>query len=201
MDSAAVVFDLGKVLLDFDYGFAARRFASRATAPPEAIRLALDQSPLLYRFETGQLTNAEFFAEVQRATGFQGDLDEFAAIFGDIFTPITPMVELNDRLRSRGIPTFIFSNTNDLAITHVRRVFPFFENFTGYVYSHEHKAMKPDARIYEVVERVTGRSGGELLYIDDRAENVAAGRERGWRAILHESPETTIREVSLAGLL
>ncbi|HVY68580.1 MAG TPA: HAD family phosphatase [Verrucomicrobiae bacterium] len=201
MAPAAVVFDLGKVLLDFDYGVAARRFAAQSTVPPEAIRLAMDQSPLLHRFETGQLSNEEFFSEVQRATGFKGDFAEFAGIFGDIFTPIPPMVELNDRLRARGVPTFIFSNTNGLAVSHVQRAFPFFQNFAGYVYSHEQRAMKPDSRIYEVVERIAGHTGEALLYIDDRPENIAAGRQRGWRAILHQSPAATIHEVVATGLL
>ena len=36
-----------------------------------------------------------------------------------------------------------------------------------------------------------GRRGADLIYIDDRPENIAAGAARGWRAILHESPEKT----------
>ena len=49
--------------------------------------------------------------------------------------------------------------------------------------------MKPDAKIYEALEKLTGRRGKEIVYLDDRPENVAAGAARGWRAILHESPE------------
>jgi len=30
-----------------------------------------------------------------------------------------------------------------------------------------------------------------LIYLDDRAENIAAGAARGWRTILHPSPERT----------
>ena len=33
------------------------------------------------------------------------------------------------------------------------------------------------------------RRGAEILYIDDRLENIAAGKVRGWRTILHETPE------------
>ncbi len=49
--------------------------------------------------------------------------------------------------------------------------------------------MKPDAKIYEALEKLAGRRGGDIVYLDDRPENVAAGAARGWRAILHESPE------------
>lgn len=60
----AVVFDLGKVLLEFDYGIVARRLAAHSGRDAEKIRGLLDQSPLLFRFESGQMTNDEFFREV-----------------------------------------------------------------------------------------------------------------------------------------
>jgi HAD superfamily hydrolase (TIGR01509 family) len=100
-----------------------------------------------------------------------------------------PMIELHAELRRRGFKTYIFSNTNDLAIEHIRRNFPFFQNFDGYIFSYEVKAMKPDAPIYEALENMTKRRGAEILYIDDRPENIAAGTARGWGTILHESPE------------
>ena len=197
----AVVFDLGKVLLEFDYGIVARRLAAHSGRDAEQIRGLLDQSPLLFRFESGQMTNDEFFREVSSLTDYTGALEEFADIFGDIFEPIAPMIELHAQLRASGVPTFIFSNTNDLAIRHIRANFPFFAGFTDYIYSHEAGAMKPDARIYEVVERRTGRCGAELLYIDDRLENVEAGAARGWRVVHHQTPEQTIAAVRAAGLL
>ena len=196
-----VIFDLGKVLLEFDYGIVARRLAAHSGRDAEQIRGLLDQSPLLFRFESGQMTNDEFFREVSSFTGYTGAFDEFADIFGDIFAPIAPMIELHAQLRARGVQTFIFSNTNDLAIRHIRTNFPFFAGFTGYVYSHEAGTMKPDARIYEIVERRTNRSGAELLYIDDRLENVEAGAARGWRVVHHQTPEHTIAAVRAAGLL
>ena len=196
-----VIFDLGKVLLEFDYGIVARRLAAHSGRDAEQIRGLLDQSPLLFRFESGQMTNDEFFREVSSFTGYTGAFDEFADIFGDIFAPIAPMIELHAQLRARGVQTFIFSNTNDLAIRHIRTNFPFFAGFTGYVYSHEAGTMKPDARIYEIVERRTNRSGAELLYIDDWLENVEAGAARGWRVVHHQTPEQTIAAVRAAGLL
>ena len=83
----------------------------------------------------------------------------------------------------------ISANTNDLAIEHVRRSFPFFRDFDGYIFSCEVGAMKPDAKMYEALEKLAGRRGAEILYIDDRPENVAAGAARGWRTILHKTPE------------
>jgi HAD superfamily hydrolase (TIGR01509 family) len=52
--------------------------------------------------------------------------------------------------------------------------------------------MKPEPRIYEIAERVTGCQGPDILYLDDRPENIAAATERGWQVILQETPEKTL---------
>jgi glucose-1-phosphatase len=187
----AIVFDLGKVLVDFDYTPATRKIAARSAKPPEDLHSHVGGSPLLIQYETGLITRHEFFEEVRRTTGFRGDLDEFGKFFADIFTPIPPMIKLHAELRRRGFQTYIFSNTNDLAIEHVRQNFPFFKHFDDYIFSYEVGAMKPDAKIYEAMEKLCGRSGADLIYIDDRPENIEAGNLRGWRTILHETPEKT----------
>lgn len=196
-----VVFDLGKVLVDFDYSIAARRIAARSTMPPQDIQHFIDHSPLLFRYETGLMTRGEFFEEIRKTTGFLGDIEEFGQFFADIFSPMDDMIALHERLRRDGVPTFIFSNTNDLAIAHIRRNFPFFANFDAYVLSYEHGAMKPDAKLYEVVERVTGRKGRQILYLDDRIENAQAGTARGWHVIQHQDANVSNARVRELGLL
>ena len=196
-----VVFDLGKVLVDFDYSIAARRIAARSTRPPADVQHFIDHSPLLYRYETGLLTREEFFNEVSAATGFQGTIEEFGSYFADIFTPIDEMIAFHAALRKSGTHTFIFSNTNDLAIAHIRRNFPFFANFDAHVLSYEHGAMKPNHKLYEVVERVTEKAGGQILYLDDRIENAEAGIARGWQVIHHSQPVPSIARARELGLL
>lgn len=195
-----VVFDLGKVLVDFDYNIAAQKISKRGRITPEAIQKLVDHSPLLYRLETGLMTNEQFFSEVCAATGFGGNFEEFSGCFSDIFSPIEPMIQWHQTLREKGIPTYIFSNTNELAIRHIRQRFPFFANFNDYILSYEHSAMKPDAKLYEVVERLSGKRGDSILYLDDRAENVAAGAARNWQTILQESPAKTLQLVRQFGL-
>src|SRR5262245_37737684 len=151
-----VVFDLGKVLVDFDYGLVVRRVAADSRASIAELQQLLVDSPLLFRFERGEIDSREFFAAICEATGFDGGFERFATLFGDIFTPIESMVELHDRVRERGIPTCVFSNTNDLAIRHIRGMFPFFSRFKYYVLSYEHGVMKPAGPLYEVVERLSG---------------------------------------------
>ena len=184
-----VAFDLGKVLVDFDYSIAARKIAARSAMPSGSINSFIGDSGITVKYELGLVTRREFFEQARQAIGFHGTFEEFGEFFADIFSEIPPMIELHAGLRRRGVPTYIFSNTNDLAIEHIRRNFPFFKKFDGYIFSCEVGAMKPDAKIYETLEKLAGRRGGDIVYLDDRPENVAAGAARGWRAILHESPE------------
>jgi len=196
-----VVFDLGKVLVDFDYSIAGRRIAARSNISAIEVQKFLDHSPLLYRYETGLMTQQEFFEEVRQTTGFRGSIDEFAGFFADIFTEMPEMTALHTTLRGRGIPTYIFSNTNDLAIVHIRRNFPFFANFDGYIYSYEVRAMKPAAKIYEALEKMSGKQGADILYLDDRQENIDAGAARGWQTILQTDPATSRAAIEKLGLL
>jgi glucose-1-phosphatase len=189
----AVVFDLGKVLVDFDYGIAARKLAENSAAPAAEIQAVIDQSPLLFRYECAQMTTREFFDEVRARIAYRGTFDEFAAAFADIFTEIPEMTRLHAELARSGLPTFVLSNTNEIAITHVRRNFPFFANFNDYIFSFEHGALKPQAAIYEVAEQRSGCRGAEILFLDDKPENVEAAAKRGWRTICHRSiAETTL---------
>lgn len=200
MPPKAVVFDLGKVLVDFDYGIAARNLAALSKVPAPQMQEIIEKSRLLVEFETGLTNRDQFFRNVCEATGYCGDQAKFNVLFADIFTVIEPMVEFHAALRKKRIPTYIFSNTNDLAVTHIHSRFPFFSNFNDYVFSFEHGAMKPQRKIYEVVERTTGMSGLEICYIDDRLENVETGKTMGWQTIWHKSPEETIaRYRSLSG--
>ena len=191
----AVIFDLGKVLLDFNYGRAAQVMAERSRVSEEVIRDALDQSALLYRFETGELSAREMFKEVVELSGYNGDFHEFAVAFGDIFTEIPEMIQLHASLRAANIPTYILSNTNELAVAFIRETYPFFRTFTGHVYSHVTRCMKPASAIYDEVERLSGLRGAELLYIDDRKENVLAGADRGWQVIHHVCASETVAAV------
>ena len=195
------VFDLGKVLVDFDYGIAIKKIAARCPNGRCDLDRLLHESTLLSRYETGQLSTSAFYLEARAASGFAGNEEEFGELFGDIFSPMQPMIDLHGELRRRGVPTYIFSNTNELAVRHIRRRFPFFSTFTGYVLSYEHGSMKPEAKIYDVVEAQTGKRGGQIVYLDDRPENVAAGSARGWQTILHQEFPTSRAALAAMGLM
>jgi HAD superfamily hydrolase (TIGR01509 family) len=196
-----IIFDLGKVLVDFDWSIAAKKIAARSTAPPEKFHQHLATSELLWQYECGQISREKFFETISGVIGFQGSHEEFNGYFAAIFTEMPGTIALHAELRQRGFRTFILSNTNDLAIEHVRRDFPFFNHFDGYIFSYEVGAMKPDAKIYAALEKLTGKSGADLIYLDDRLENIEAGAARGWRTVLHETPEQTRAALKNFGVL
>ncbi|HEX7654612.1 MAG TPA: HAD family phosphatase [Verrucomicrobiae bacterium] len=201
MSQPVIIFDLGKVLVDFDYSIAARKIAARSAKAPADLHAFLGSSPALVDYESGRLDRAAFFELIRQAIDFRGDLREFGGYFADIFAEMPGTITLQQQLRQQGFKTYIFSNTNDLAIEHVRRNFPFFAHFDGYIYSYEVGAMKPETAIYEAMEKMCGRQEADLIYLDDRAENIAAGAARGWRAILHESSETSRQALVKLGLI
>lgn len=188
----AVVFDLGKVLVNFDFGLARSRIAQKSSGALSNLKAISGDSPLLHRYETGQIDTEQFYREVKALLGYRGDADEFGRAFADIFSEIPEMVALSRRLREAGIPRHILSNTNPLAVDHIQATFPFFSEFDGHIYSYKVGAMKPDEAVYRETERVTGCAGDDLLFIDDREENVEAARALGWRGVVQKSPSETI---------
>ncbi len=197
----AVIFDLGKVLLDFDYTRAIERLLPRCGASLEELRRVLMQDSVLIAYETGLVSTPGFFQRLGAATGYRGSFEEFQAGFGDIFTPIEPMIALHAELRARAVPTYIFSNTNELAVQFIRARFPFFANFDGYVLSYEQRTMKPAPGMYEVAEQMSGLRGADLFYLDDRPENVEAGWQRGWQGVIHTDPAQSRAALEQTGIL
>lgn len=180
-----VVFDLGKVLLDFDYDIAIRRFSERSDAGIDKVHQLINSS-VQYDYESGRITTDEFFAYVKDGAGFQGDRSEFIDFFSDIFSPMEIMLKFFKRVKAAGIPTCVFSNTNEIAIQYISKQYPFYGYFDFYVLSFQEKGMKPDEPIYRVVEKKTMKSGESILYIDDRLENIETGNQLGWQTILQD---------------
>ena len=183
-----VAFDIGRVLLDFDYGIFVRRMAPRTRLDVSALDALLNQSPLLAAYESGQIDCAKFFRKIQADTGFNGTQEEFSALFEEIFTPIDAMMELHAQVVACGIPAWTFSNTNAMAVRHISRAYEFWARCAGHILSHEVGALKPDAAIYTTLESTTEATGYDIAYIDDLQDNVDAALKRGWSAVRYENP-------------
>ncbi len=61
MKISAVCFDLGKVLLHFDWAIMLERVAKKSPLPPQEIGRLLKEDPQIFVYETGGTTSAKFF--------------------------------------------------------------------------------------------------------------------------------------------
>lgn len=187
-----IVFDLGNVLLSFDFRVAANQLAKHAQLSAREIVSLINQSELLHQFERGEISSEEFYTEVAQASKYQESLDQFRMDFSDIFEEIQPMVDYFRQLKTNGNRVALFSNTNEMATEFIRKKFSFFSDFDVTFLSYQHGLMKPDAALYRKVETSLERSGKELFFIDDRPENIAAAIERNWSGIMHTDAHQTI---------
>lgn len=175
--SRTFLFDIGNVLVHFDFAKAARRLAERSEAAPDGIEALLE--PIKVDLESGRMSDDAFITQGIARIGFAGSRTEFAEIWSDIFTENRPMIALVDRLAGRHL-LYLFSNTSALHRDWLFGRFPVFARFDGGVYSYEAGCSKPHEPIYlEAVTRF-GLDPAGTIYIDDLPENIAAGERLGF---------------------
>ena len=176
----AFLFDIGNVLVRFDFSRAVRAVVPFSDVADEADALhRMDAVKLGY--EDGQISRADFLHEAFRILGYRGTEAQFIAAWQGIFTENEPMTLLVRALRGK-FPLFLLSNTNDMHVEGLFRDFPVFAHFTGATYSHEAKASKPHRAIYEIACRTHGLDPRTTFFIDDLAANIATAREIGFHA-------------------
>ena len=137
-----VVFDLGKVLVDFDYSIAARKIVARCTRPVDHGRFFDDHSPLLVRYEFGLATTRGFVRGNPGRERFRRHLRRVRRILCRYLHRDPGNDRSSRRPPAPGLSDLHFFDTNHLAVTHIRRRFPFFSQFDGYIYSYKHGAIR-----------------------------------------------------------
>ena len=191
----AIIFDLGKVLIYFDFkrGYQALEGLCPYTAVEIPKRIAA--TDLVDRFETGLVEPEQFFEELSRILGLNLQYDRFCQIWSSIFgRPLVPenMLEgLAARYR-----LVLLSNTNAIHFAMVRQAYPLLRHFHELVLSYEVKAMKPDPRIFQQAVARAGCRPEECFYTDDIAAYVEGARKLGIDAVQFESAEQIQREMA-----
>ncbi len=179
------VFDIGNVILKFDFGRAAARVADRCRLPEAEIVPALQ--PMHEDLETGRLSADDFIAEAVRRTGFTGYPAEFRRAFQEIFEVNEPIAALVEALHGAGQPLYLLSNTSDLHVSFFTREYDrVFDRFRDAVYSHEAGCMKPDPAIFRIAAERFGLDPAETVYLDDLPANVAAAVDAGYRGLIYD---------------
>jgi len=94
--------------------------------------------------------------------------------------PVAGTHELVRALDARGVPLYSITNFGVDAWGMFRPTFPVLDHFRDIVVSGHERMIKPDAAIFDLAARRFGHAPGEMLFIDDNADNIAAARALGW---------------------
>jgi 2-haloacid dehalogenase len=199
---SAVVFDLGGVLIDWDPRHLYRSLFDGDETAMETF-LATVCTPEWNRQQDMGRSWSEAIATLVAQHPDQRDLitaywERWPETLGDA---IGPTVEVLAELRAAGVRLFALSNWSAETFPAARPRYPFLEWFDGIVISGEVRAAKPDPRMYEALLERHGLDAGEILFIDDTAENVAAAEALGIRSIRFTGGPALRRELASLGLL
>ena len=192
----SIVFDLGNVIIDLDYPrhFEAMKdiFGDRwdGESYPESVE------DVLIRYEKGLISDDAFiwaFQQIKPDMNPRTFMLAWNSMLGEIRAERFDMLEdLKERYK-----LYLLSNTNNMHLMAERSYLrkdlgrTDFESryFRDVFYSHEIKMRKPDGEIYRYVQTMIGDDASEILFIDDRIENVEGARAEGWCAVLHTPSE------------
>src|SRR5262245_44518489 len=88
-----IIFDLGKVIIPFDFQRGYDRMASLCSYPAEQISKRIGSSDLVTRLESGQVEPDAFVRELSGLLDMKADYDQFCEIWSAIFLPETLIPE------------------------------------------------------------------------------------------------------------
>ena len=115
--------------------------------------------------------------------------------------PIEESVEILRALKDRAVPVYALTNMETWTYPDRRERYPFLRWFDGTVVSGFEGVAKPDPRIFKLLLDRFGLAAQTTLFIDDSAKNVAAARDVGMQAVEFESPARLRERLQHAGLL
>ncbi len=179
MKPAAIIFDVGAVLLDWQPD---RVYAT--LIPDASVRAGFLRDVVTAEWHF-QHDAGRPFADTSRELATQHpDFADEIAVWGPRFAeqlrPMPGMAELVRHLADRGVPLFAITNFSAEFWRAVRADHAaLFDRFAGIVVSGEERLTKPDPAIYHLALTRFGLAPAEALFIDDRADNIAAAAALG----------------------
>jgi glucose-1-phosphatase len=195
----AVIFDLGKVLIPFDFMLGYQAIAQHCPHPIPEIRRRIASTGLVERYEKGLMESRDFVDQLSKALDLPIGYDEFCRIWSCIFTgqliPDRVLESLAARYR-----LLLLSNTNQIHFQMIRRNYTLVRYFHDLVLSFEVHAMKPEPQIFRAAIERAGCRPEECFYTDDIAAFVEAARREGIDAVQFQSPEQIEREMNARGI-
>src|SRR5436305_5818663 len=196
----ALLFDLGRVVLDVDFNRALACWAGHAACEPEQLIGRFSPDEAYKRHEQGEISDAEFFAALRASLGIDITDAQFLEGWNAIFAG--EMLDIAALLAraARRLPLYAFSNTNRAHEAHFSRAFAeVLGHFRKMFLSSAIGLRKPDAAAYDHVIKEIGVPAERIVFFDDSIENIEAARSRGLQAVHVTSSRGVAGALAAAG--
>ena len=155
-------------------------------------------------YDRGFHTGFEYWRAAGRHAGLELSEQQIADLIeadNALWTQVNqPMIDWALRLQAGGTPTGVLSNLGDAMTEGVLARQAWLSGFDHLVWSHSLKLAKPDPEIYRVAAQGFGYAPANILFIDDRENNVAAGVSAGMQVILYSTQSSFELEMQRRGL-
>ena len=180
-----IIFDLGKVIFDYNLEILAKGFADNSTNKEnfcnvkDFIHLNDD---LFFSYEKGEISSEQLYEKVKNILYLNLDYGKFCEIWNNIFSPNKDVMDFIIKL-SKKYPVSLLSNTNDLHFNFIKQNNEkFFKKFKALHVSHLMHCRKPEKEIYQKVINFYNVKPEKLFFTDDLDINIKAARQEGMSA-------------------
>jgi putative hydrolase of the HAD superfamily len=180
----ALLFDLGRVVINIDFGKAVACWAGHAgcTASDLAARYVRDE--VYQHHEVGRISDADYFASLRASLGIPLTDEQFLEGWNAIFAGEMPDIETLLARAGKHLPLYAFSNTNPAHVAHFPTVYAHvLRHFREMFLSSSIGLRKPDTAAYDHVVKAIGVPAARIVFFDDLAENVEGARGAGLHAV------------------
>ena len=197
----ALLFDLGRVVLDIDFNRTLFCWAGHAGCEVAHLVGRFARDELYRRHEKGEISDAEFFAGLRVSLGVTLSDTQLLEGWNAIFAGEMPgIAQLLARAALR-LPLYAFSNTNSPHVDYFsQRYADVLGHFREMFLSSSIGLRKPDAQAYDHVVNAIGVPAGRIVFFDDLAENIEGARERGLIAVHITSPDDVAKALAALGI-
>jgi glucose-1-phosphatase len=190
----ALLFDLGRVVLDIDFTRVAASWASHAGCEPAALLARFAQDDAYRRHERGEISDAAFFAGLRTTLGIDISDAQFLEGWNGIFIGEMPGIENLLARAARQWPLYAFSNTNAAHVAHFADAHAaLLVHFRELFLSSSIGMRKPEADAFAHVVQAIGVPAGRIVFFDDLSDNVEAARASGLIAV-HVTSATSVAD-------
>jgi len=195
-------FDLGNVLLKFDYAVACRQMAEVAGIPSGRVREIIFDDGLQLAYERGLLSTDDFYDAFCQRSGVRPSLVDLVHAASDIFEMDANVAAAVERLHASGRRLGVLSNTCAAHWEFCSGTrFPLLDTaFDVAVLSYQLGTLKPEPAIYQTAIELAGARPEEVFFVDDRAENVAGALDAGMDAVQFSSVCGLIHDLQKRGV-